>query len=325
MRTLITTVVSVITICTNVFALDWPFGVSIIGDGANDEVTLRWYTVTNADSYLVYGCDYVDSTYALVETTTDTFVTLAANDSVQFYKIKADSNGTQSEFNVYPMGYCRHEISGSGTPGVISELDFGVPFMYYELISGVPHAGYPSKKPSDIIHNQISPGNGVTADRVAGIKSGAYAYRSSLDDNNWTGALETSGAGLLTPPEAFTFVNKSGNPTVVILGGVEDNGGGQSRFIVAPVAPFEYAETSITWREARVRLIEDLELLDDGFTGGTGLTSDRVVDRVGGAYAYYRTDISSWGGALTRITPGIAYNIINKHEGNSWTYTYDGD
>jgi hypothetical protein len=70
-----------------------------------------------------------------------------------------------------------------------------------------------------------------------------------------------------------------------------------------------------------------LNLLQDGFTGDTSSTkSDAVVHQQSGYVFYYIVPPSSqtlgWGGSLTALDPGRAYWIRNRHAGHTWIYTY---
>jgi len=220
------------------------------------------------------------------------------------------------------VGYVKLNINGSGTPGVISYLPFGLPFKFWTVNAGVPQYGTESTKPSSIIGAQTNPGVPGAADRINRVDNGQFAFRTVA--LAWSGGLETTGAGLMIPGRAYQYINKTGAARTLVLAGDVDNSGDYGVVTVgAPTPPATLAATPYAWRDSRNTPIANLNLLEDGFTGGTPGASDRVAQTVGGAFAYYNTGTNVWGGALTAIVPGQYYNIVNKHAA-AWAYSYDG-
>lgn len=219
------------------------------------------------------------------------------------------------------VGYVKLNINGSGTPGTISTLAFGLPFKFWNVNAGVPQYGNESTRPSSIIGAQTNPGAIGTADRISRVDAGTFAYfRSS--DNTWQGTLETAGTGGMIPGRGYQYVNKTGAARVLVLAGDVDNSGDYGIVTVtAPTPPALLASTPYSWRDSRNVAVSALNLLEDGFTGGAIGSSDRVAQTVGGAFAYYRTSDNTWQG-LAAIVPGQYYNIVNKHA--VWSYSYDG-
>jgi len=219
------------------------------------------------------------------------------------------------------VGYVKLNINGSGTPGVISSLPFGLPFKFWTVNAGVPQYGTESTKPSSIIGAQTNPGAIGAADRINRVDNGQFAYRTVA--LAWSGGLETTGAGLMIPGRGYQYINKTGAARTLVLAGDVDNSGDYGIVtITAPVLPALLASTPYSWRDSRNSAISTLNLLEDGFTGGTIGNSDRVAQTTGGNFAYYNTGTAAWAGGLTAIVPGQYYNIVNKHA--VWSYSYDG-
>lgn len=221
------------------------------------------------------------------------------------------------------VGYVKVTAAGGATPAY---TPFGLPFMFWDVPTGnVPTYGVESRKPSDIVGIQANCGTGTTADRIVNQNTGFIAWRNSVASCNWTGNLETTGGnpGLMVPGHAYWYLNRSGAPRNLVLAGEADTTGAgiPGVVITAPVAAGQVA-TPYSWRDPREVARDRLNLLAQGFTGGTGTSSDRISAQVGGSAAYYLTGTSSWGGSLTAVVPGAAYWLINKHVGNTWTYTY---
>ncbi len=127
----------------------------------------------------------------------------------------------------------------------------------------------------------------------------------------------------MIPGRGYAYINKTGAArTLVIAGDVDNSGDYGVVTITAPTPPATLASTPYSWRDSRNLPFSALNLLEDGFTGGTSLSSDRVAQTVGGGFAYYRTSDNTWQGVLTTITPGQYYNIVNRHP--LWSYSYDG-
>lgn len=219
------------------------------------------------------------------------------------------------------VGYVKLNIVGSGTPGVISALSFGLPFKFWAVTAGIPTYGTESTRPSSIVGAQANPGSFTTADRINRVDNGQFAYRLA-PANNWAGSLETNQN--MIPGRGYQYVNRTGAARTLVLAGDVDNTGDYGiTNIAAPNPPAVQAATAYSWRDSRNVGRENLNLLEDGFVGGSFTTSDRVAQTVGGSFFYYNSTTLAWAGALTAIVPGQYYNIVNKHAA-AWPYSYDG-
>lgn len=200
--------------------------------------------------------------------------------------------------------------------------NFGLPFVFWDVPTGnVPNYGVESRKPSDIIGSQATPGSIASADRVL-IQGGISAYRNTA--GIWTGQLETNGGdpGLMEPGRAYWYQNRTANPLNIVLAGQVDKDAGVSLPpAVYPIPTLVVAPgyNNYSWRDSRSVPVAELGLLTAGFVGGTIANSDRVLVQ-GGANVYYRTSDGVWVG-FQNITPGVAYWIQNRHAG-TWNYDY---
>jgi len=123
---------------------------------------------------------------------------------------------------------------------------------------------------------------------------------------------------------AYWYRNGSGATRNLLLAGEADTiGVGIPTVVVQGPSSPGLLNTAYSWRDPRDVSRRRLNLLDQGFLGGTATTSDKVLAQVGGASFYYLTASSTWGGTLFGVSPGIAYWIQNKHVGNTWAYTYN--
>jgi len=222
------------------------------------------------------------------------------------------------------VGYTKFDVS-LGTTGSPYAQPFGLAFKFWNVVSNVPQYGVESTKPSSIVGSQTNQGNSSTADRISR-QGGDFAYRNTL--GNWAGNLETT-SGMINA-EAYYYINKSGVARTLVLAGEADTTGVgiNTKTITAPAAAGQNVSTSYSYRDPRVRNRAELNLLGSPygsqFLGGSSSTSDRLSEQ-GGNFCYYSTSSSAWAGTLTGATPGKAYYIINKHVGNTWSYTYLAD
>jgi hypothetical protein len=130
------------------------------------------------------------------------------------------------------------------------------------------------------------------------------------------------------PGRAYWYQNRTGVNRNFVTAGEVDNSGNYLTVLITNNAFVPYS-----WRDSRslptgavggAAGAGDLNLLANGFTGGTSLTSDRVVAQIGGAACYFRTSDVTWQGTLLTVEPGAAYWIQNRNHANlAWNYTYD--
>lgn len=187
---------------------------------------------------------------------------------------------------------------------------FGLPFRFWDVMNCVPQFGVASSNPSDVIGCQLTGGTGATGDRVIQ-QGGSWAYRTTTMVW-WAGTCEI--VGCMTDGGAFWLWNRHSFTQDMYLAGEVDH------TTVYWVTIFPNTSTPLSFRMATDEPRSSMNLLTSGFTGGSGATSDRLIEQ-GGAWCYYNTTISNWSGALLGNTPGKAYWILEKH-GNTWNYTY---
>ncbi|RQV96741.1 hypothetical protein EH220_05310 [bacterium] len=225
-------------------------------------------------------------------------------------------------------GFTKTVCNGT-TVGIQYATPFGLAFKFWDVDEfGVPTYGSESTKPSDIVGDQTNPGDVISADQILKQASGDYGYRTVAGD--WLGDLEVNES--MEPGRAYWYLNKSGAPRNLVLAGEVDNAGNYGGVFMddPPAVPAngQYA-TPYSWRDSRNVILDSLDLLNQGFTGGDVVTSDKILEQGTGLQANYLTATPGWdyGGAGTpfmTITPSRAYWILNRHVGNEWTYTYVG-
>lgn len=226
------------------------------------------------------------------------------------------------------VGYVKIVALSNPAPGVQTvSTPFGLPFRYWDVpVGGIPSYGVNSTNPSDIAGDQLNCGTALTADRILRQDNGANAIRNSASACAWTGGLETSSG--MGPGRAYWYQNRTELDRNFVTAGEVDNSGNYLTVLVTNNASYPYS-----WRDSRSLATGspggaagagDLNLLANGFTGGTSLTSDRVVAQVGGQNCYFRLSDNTWQGTLTAVQPGAAYWIHNRNHGNgAWNYNYD--
>ncbi|NUO19576.1 hypothetical protein HUU59_09035 [bacterium] len=218
------------------------------------------------------------------------------------------------------VGYVKLNSTGSGTPGVQAVLPFGLPFKFWNVVSNVPQYGVESTRPSSIIGAQTAQGTVTSADRIVRQDGGAFAYRSTT--GTWTGSLETGAS--MVPGRAYFYQNKTGANRTLVLAGDVDNAGGYGTLSVT--GGVSVASTPLSWRDSRNIVVATQvgpQLVAQGFTGGTALSSDQIAAQIGGAIARVNAAGTTWSGTLTQIVPGQAYFIQNRpHPNGAWTYDY---
>ena len=218
------------------------------------------------------------------------------------------------------VGYVKFTCP-SGSFASPSYQPFGLPFVFWDVVAGVPQYGVASDAISDILGAQGVAGTPGTADILLG-QTGGTAWRTT--GTTWFGTLTT-----LLPGKAYWYQNRNGGDVDLVLAGEVDNSGNYGvSAIPAAVSASQPSYVDYAWRDSRILALEDLNLIEDGFLGGAVpvAQSDRLLGQSGGT-AYYDTDLGGfWDptSTLTQIDPGRAYWIVNRHTTNSWNYSYDG-
>ncbi|MFH1010348.1 MAG: hypothetical protein V1784_03835 [bacterium] len=187
---------------------------------------------------------------------------------------------------------------------------FGLPFTFWDVVSGVPQYGVTSARPSDVIGAQLTGGTLSTGDQCIR-QAGSYAYRTTTAAL-WAGGLETTPG--MTAGGFFWLWNRHAVSQDMVLAGQVDTSTFGPIWIAANV------KTGLSFRDARVVNRANLNLRTSGFVGGTLTTSDQVIEH-GGSYCYFRTSDNTWQGGLVSVTPGRAYWLWNKHAAG-WNYNY---
>lgn len=204
-----------------------------------------------------------------------------------------------------------------------SYTPFGLPFKFWDVpAGGIPTYGTPSTSPSDILGDQLNCGSISSADQIIRQDGGAIARRQT-PSCAWAGTLE-SGAGMISG-HAFFYQNRTASNRDIVLAGEVDNTGNYGGVVMSLATYNPYS-----WRDSRALNRANLNLLLNGFRGGTVAgTSDQVVAQTGGSFFWRRTSDNTWQGTLggvgTELQPGQAYFIYNRAQTGdvAWTYTYD--
>lgn len=151
------------------------------------------------------------------------------------------------------------------------------------------------------------------ADQIMNIETGAMAWKDA--SGVWQNSVN------IEVGYAYYAIIRSGhNPVDAVTAGEVD---------MSPMPTFNFpvGYTAFGWREPGAISIEDLGLMEAGFTGGfLPDMSDKVIDINSGATAYYITTgpLEGWQGGLTALTPTSAYYIIVNNTAFDYTYTSPG-
>ena len=212
------------------------------------------------------------------------------------------------------VGYVK--INALGGTGVVY-TQFGLPFKFWYVPTGnVPTYGTESRKPSSIVGSQANCGTIVTADKITRQDNGHYAYRNSGSSCAWVNPLETNSE--MEPGRAYWYQNNThANRNLVLAGEADTTAAGIPTVTIAA-----NSNTPYSWRDPRELANNKLNLLAQGFTGGTVISSDRVISQASaGTSFYYRTSDGTWQGLAT-VSPGTSYWVKNNHA-TPWNYTYN--
>ena len=284
-------------------------------------VHLWWGAVPDAATYHIYSCDPDGSNQSPQEIGNTSDLTWTDSGlSAQKYYCAYAQYGTVVSPRSNVAGYL--SLTVTGTQGGFEYTAFGLPLKFWYVPTAFhPTYGVESRKPSSIICAQTVCGSISTADRIVRQDNGQFGYRSS-PSCNWAGSLESNTANM-APGLAYWYRNNSGaNRTLVLAGQVDSSPTGVDSLLVASPGTPGYVNTPISWRCAQDVSRGSLGLMADGFTGGTAITSDKVLAQVGGASFCYLSDSSVWAGTLPAVHPGAAYWVQNKHVGNTWAYHF---
>jgi len=130
--------------------------------------------------------------------------------------------------------------------------------------------------------------------------------------------------------DAYWYANKTGaNRTLVLAGEADTTGVGVPAVLIQSPTGSTAKYTQYSWRDPRFVARDKLNLWTQGFTGGSVINTDKVVEQGGNGSFFYcntanpPTFISNSTPPLLGATPGVAYYISNKHIGHNWTYTYN--
>ena len=219
------------------------------------------------------------------------------------------------------VGYAKIQCNGSPNSSLYTA--FGLPFRFWNVEdAAAPVYGSETRKPSCIVGTQTNCGTSSTGDRIVRQDIGQFAYRSS-PTCNWAGSLEVNSANM-EAGRAYWYRNASGaTRNLVLTGDAELTCAGIPGVVIAAPSSPGLTNTAYSWRCPRAIPIARLNLLEQGFAGGTATLSDKIMAQQGGASGVYLSDSQTWYGTLTEVYPGRAYWIQNKHVNHLWRYTYD--
>lgn len=205
--------------------------------------------------------------------------------------------------------------------GNASYTSFGLAFTYWDVVGGVPTYGVQSTNPSDILGGQLTCDYPWTADQVVRQDGGAYAYRDVFAGCAWAGPLETAAlpADRMDVGRAFWILNNQVDAYDVVFAGEVDTS------TYGPIVIAANAYTPLSFRDARVRPIANINLSTSGMTCDYPWVADQLVEQATGYYAYM--DVFAGCGwsynppAYTDVSPGYAYWILNNTV-NPFNYNY---
>lgn len=285
-----------------------------------DSAIIRWQTPSGATSPVTYlimsGPTLGNYSFltALTDSTEYHYPIPAFNRFQRFFQITAADSA-----DTYYSNHCALQafitVGGSG----LISTPFGIPFMTWDVVRGVPQYGVPSTDPSDIIGEQTPCAPLAVADRVLRQDNGEFALRNQNAGCAWTQLLEVNHN--LRAPRAFWYQNRTGaNRRIIIFGEADVTTASAPVTIID--SQNDLTSTPYSWRDPRPVDRYNLQLLEQGFHGGTIGTSDRVLSQVGGSFFYHRVSDHTWQGVLLQVLPGEAYWIQSfGHE--AYTYIYN--
>jgi len=200
-------------------------------------------------------------------------------------------------------------------PGGNTYTDFGLPFEFWDVVSGVPSYGVSSTCPSDLLGSQLTGGLPFLADEVIRQDNGWSAYRGLT--GTWAGTLEDNCG--MDAGYGYWLHNRQASVLNLVLAGQVDT----TDFGPIAVSAGEYF-TPVSVRDARVVPVGNINLVGSGFTGAAlPFLSDEVIEQSSGAAAWYSTTLGVWQtGGLAVVTPMETYWIHTRagHPAFNWSY-----
>ncbi len=276
--------------------------------GFGSTVDLLWNAGGGPHTFRVYASTtYPVSLITPIYTTSlpGQHVPMGANPPY-FFVVTDDDGMTGESGPSNTVGYT--QIDGIGGIGSCYTY-FGIPFTLWD--GGGRSYGLPSTSPSDLFTDQFRCGLPGQADRVVDLHNGEFAYRNI--PCAWAGILEVNNNLIFGHGMGFGILNNNSSRSVVVCG--EADVSGNYGTTIVPPAGSDPGTSYIAWRDPRVLQINQLELINDGFQGGSGYPdSDRLISLGpvdAGAIAYCVN--GSFTGNLTQVVPGQAYLIENVH------------
>ena len=177
---------------------------------------------------------------------------------------------------------------------------FSNPFTYYDAT----HTA--TLDLDDVIGGQLSGGTPANADRIIDANTGQYAFYNA-GTSLWAGTLVNFDFTNAYYVKIYDTVN-----SFYVAGTVDPE--------VMDFGTLAVGYNVIGLKEAGSVILNDLDLVSSGFTGGNPATSDRIIDANTGQYAFYNSGTSTWAGTLTQTTIGHSYYILIKNAPFNWIY-----
>jgi len=197
------------------------------------------------------------------------------------------------------VGYVRITVNEGYTA-------FGLPFTFTNDLGDESYAI------NDVIGDQLTGGNFIfQSDQIIDIFDGASSWYSNP-------ALSWDPNMTLDTEHSFYAKVLSGHGTqdVYLAGRVEPE-------IIVYSTMMNPGYNPVGIKEAGVVGVEDLDLVESGFTGGNFIfQSDQLIDINTGFVAWYKSSDSTWQSSLTQVEPGAGYfiKVLTGHSAFTWTY-----
>lgn len=278
------------------------------------DVRLRW-SPSNCSTYHIWRSSELNGNYAVIAETSDTTVLINVDSTMRFFYVTASDLDSVDSSPSNVTAYFKFT-----TVAHSAYTAFGLPFRFWNAPSGgIPTYGVSSTDPEDILGHQLMCGSVVVADKVVRQDNSelAWIYYNACDW--WYGSLQWNHS--MKPGRAYWIQNKTASNRDIVLAGEVDNSG---HYDTLTVLEGSSAYTALSWRNSMTLNRDHLNLVANGFRGGTMSSSDQVLLQNGGRFMWQRASDNTWQGSLTTIEPGKAYWILNRpHDNGVWNYTYD--